>query len=199
MNLSDDRVDLNVRVGYDVISEGDGSLVIENHHMGRPTKVEHPQFITDFDALLIFDLLRQLASRHFAHAKADKAHQANKRIVSLDENDSTSGGESKEWLRADDAPAWVTRYEVRVTDLGTCVGYNGIVGALENITVDDLAIYGSMPAMEVLGTEESLVDSSADELVRTLNATGAGIAIEHVVEGIWLPFKPELIVFLHFG
>ena len=199
MNLGDDRVDLDVRVGYDVISEGNGSLVIENHHMGRPAKVEHPQLITDFDVLLIYDLLRQLAGRHFAHSKADKAHQVNKRIVSLDENDSASGSERKEWLRADEATAWITRYEVRVTDLGTCVGYNGIVGALENISIDDLAIYGSVPAMEVLGTEECLVDGSTDELVRTLDATGARIAIEHVVEGIWLPFKPELIVFLHPG
>jgi len=73
VNLGDDRVDLDVRVRFDVVSEGDGGLVIENENMGRPSKVEHSQLIADLDTLLILNLLRYLASRHLAHSKADEA------------------------------------------------------------------------------------------------------------------------------
>jgi hypothetical protein len=46
--------------------------------------------------------------------------------------------------------------------------------------------------MVVGGAEEGLIDGSADECFG-----GSFVAVEHVVEGVLLAFKPELIVELN--
>ncbi len=87
----------------------------------------------------------------------------------------------------------VAGLEIGITDLSSSVGEDGIVGSRDDLCTGDGTVDGATPAVIVLWAEECLVDGTTDEGLSDI------VAVEHVVDGVSLTLKPELVVIFDVG
>jgi len=150
----------------------------------RPPEMEHPNLVTLPDRAAWPD--RDLARRHLCHPHGDEAHQADARVVGLDEDQGASGHCGDEGLREiGGSGVWpVGIYESHS-------GRLGVVSTRDQDGLHDLAIDGTVPAVIVGGAEESLINGPADEL------GGEGVIVEHMVERVRLSLQPKTVQRFH--
>ena len=123
--------------------------------------MESAELISTLDprALLNCDFAR----RYLYHADGDEAHQANVRVVRLDEDKGPCGNDTEVGLGSSEDGVVVAQGRGE-----------RIIGTRNDTGLDYCASDGAVPAVVVGGREESLIDCAAVE------SRGKWVAIEHV-------------------
>lgn len=152
----------------------------EDHAVGTPSKMEHPQLITLLDRLSFSN--SKLAFRDFCHANVHDSHEPDG-AVRLDVDDSTSrnGGDirlgifRRRWV-------WSSGVDEPLE------GALAVVCPGNQDSVDNGPVHGRSPAMVTQRAEKGLVDGPASELL-DVNV----IAIQHAVERVRLAFEEDIV------
>lgn len=156
----------------------------EQEHVRRSAKVEHARLVALLHVLALLD--RDLARAHLVHADADEGHQADGRVVRLDEDDGARGQTRQVALHRGDALLDLGLL-VRAVDVARVVQRLTEVGPVDDVGLLDGARHGCVPAVVGQGAQEGLVDGAARELVRKR------IRGEHVDDRVGLALDPELV------
>lgn len=154
----------------------------EQQTMRATSEMEHARLLTLLDVLALLN--GDLAGGDFVHSDTDECHEANGWVVCLDEDDGASGKCSQVTLTNGDT-AGVNLLHTRLTE--TFEEGLGEVCSVLNKSLDDLAADGGVPSVVREGGKESLVDGAAGELL------GQRVVGEHIADGVWLTFDPELV------
>ena len=148
--------------------------------------MEHPELIALSDHIVLHD--GDIARGHLRHPDSDEAHQANGRVVGLDEDQGASG------QRRDERLGPILRFGVWALGIGEShAGRLGVVHARNRNDLLDDAVDGTVPTMVVEHTEERLIDGPSDK-VRCER-----VVVEHVVERVWLALQVEFVESLDVG
>jgi hypothetical protein len=146
------------------------------------TEMKHSGALPLLNMLALLD--SDITSGHLVHSDTNKAHESNIRVVGLHEDDSPRSHVRDVRLTARQPSLGlrrIIRVDNRRTDLLRKVGPIG----------DESLLDGSrarrMPAVVAESGQESLIDSTADEL------RGQGVAGHHVREGVFVAFSPEFV------
>ena len=154
--------------------------------MRRPSEMEHSELLALSDHVVLHD--GDVARGHLRHPDSDEAHQANGRVVCLDEDQGPSG------QRRDECLGPVLRFGVRTLGIGEShAGRLGVVHTGNRYDLLDDAIDGTVPTMVVERTEERLIDGPSDKVRRE------GVVVEHVVERVRLALHVEFVESLDVG
>lgn len=144
--------------------------------------MEHPRLLTLLDMLTLLHC--NVASRNLVHANTDESHQANSRVVCLDEDDcSSSQGSDVALASADTALidllcVWIAEtLEQRLRE----------ERAIDDVSLLDGTTNGRVPSVVAQRGQEGLVDSGAGKLLCKL------VMRKHVKNGVWLALDPELV------
>ena len=169
----------------------DLDAVPKQETMCRATEVEHAKLVALVDMLTLVH--SDIACRDLNHTHTDERHGPDGRIIRFDVDDGAGGHNAQVGLRSDNALG---------VDVGVVlqVGHTvpqrlGIVGAVDNVGLEDAAGDGRVPAVVAKGVQEGLVDGATDELLR--HGVFAVVAAQHVQHGVRLLLHPELVVSLH--
>ena len=157
--------------------------------VGAAAKMEHAQLVALVD--LLAGPNGDITGGHLAHTDADKRHQADSRVMRVDDDDGARGRRAVVLLGGD--LAGEVDAVLRRRHLGLRVGDAleerlGVVSAGDGVGLVDGAGDGGVPAVVAEGGEEGLVDGGVGEV-----GVGDGVVGEHVLDGVGLGLDPEAV------
>ena len=174
---------------FNISGEIKDAVFLEKHTMGGTTKLEMTNLLT---------LLHSIAWLHTSHTAWNLSHtnkhnrdMSNLLIVSFNDEDSSGWCACKERLRV-----YIFIISVRINDSWVLK----VIATFNHVSSDNFSVNWRMPTMVRPWVQKSLISCSTLEhfsINISIMLTFLFIGIKNIKEGVFVIFKPKLILKIH--